>query len=248
VRFEDRFIFFPSREMRATPASVGMAYEDVRFGPRGRLHGWFVPGVGPGTLVWFHGNAGNVSDRVELLALLHRALGMNLFIFDYQGYGLSEGQPSEEGTYQDARAALEYLSGRSGVTADRIVYYGESLGGAIAARLATEHRPERLIVQAAFTSVSDMARVHYPFLPLGPFLRTRYATIELIGHVQAPILIVHGEDDEIVPLDHAHRLYAAAADPKQLVVVKGAMHNDVIAVGGASYQEAVREFCGLASE
>jgi uncharacterized protein len=245
VPFEERFIYFPSRALVATPADLGIPFEEARFGPEGRLHGWFIPGSRDVTVLWFHGNAGNISHRVQLLAQMHRALGVQLFIFDYRGYGLSGGRPSEMATYEDAAAALDYLRARTDVDADRIVYYGKSVGGAIAAELAGRETPFRLIVQSSFTSVRDMARLHYPFLPVGPLLRTRYATIERIGSVRAPTMIVHGDADGIVPLEHAHRLYAAAAEPKRLFIVEGAGHNDVNTVGGQRYLALLREFLGL---
>ncbi len=239
--FEDRFVFFPTRELVATPAAVGLQFEDVRFGPDGRLHGWFVPGTGPTTLLWLHGNAGNISHRVELLRRIRDGLGVSVFIFDYQGYGRSEGRPSERATYQDARAALAYLRSRPDVDERRIIYYGKSLGAAIAIELALEEPPHRLIVQSAFTSILDMARLHYPFLPLGGLLRTRYPSLERIAQVRAPVLVVHGDRDQVVPLAQARQLYEAAAEPKRFLVVEGAGHNDVATVGGQRYLEALRD-------
>jgi fermentation-respiration switch protein FrsA (DUF1100 family) len=244
VLFEDRFIFFPWPTLAVTPAASGLPFEEARFGPEARLHGWFIPGSTGVTILWFHGNAGNISHRVELLERLHRGLGTNLFIFDYSGYGLSRGRPSEQATSEDARAALAYLRARPDVDAERIVYYGKSLGAAVAVDLASEEPPYRLIVQSAFTSIADMARLHYPFLPIGPFLRTRYATADRIGRVRAPVLIIHGDADEVVPVAHARRLYEAAAEPKRLAIVAGAMHNDVITVGGQRYLDLLREFIG----
>lgn len=242
VPFEDHLIFFPSRDMVATPAARGLPYSDVRFGPEEALHGWFIPGSNQATLLWFHGNAGNISYRVELLSRLHRGLGASIFIFDYQGYGLSRGRASEKATYQDAHAALAYLRARADVDPSRIVYFGKSLGAAVAVALAAEEPPYRLIAQSSFTSVLDMAKLHYPFLPIGPLLRTRYASLEAIANVQAPILVVHGDRDDVAPLEHARRLYAAAAEPKRLFMVEGAGHNDVITVGGQRYLDVLREF------
>jgi fermentation-respiration switch protein FrsA (DUF1100 family) len=239
--FEDRFVFFPTRELVTTPAAVGLAFEDVRFGPDGRLHGWFVPGTGPTTLLWLHGNAGNISYRVELLRRIRDGLGVSVFIFDYQGYGRSAGRPSERATYQDARAALAYLRSRGDLDERRIVYYGKSLGAAIATELAVEEPPYRLVVQSGFTSILDMARLHYPFLPLGGLLRTRYPSLERIGQVRVPVLVVHGDRDDVAPLAHGRRLYEAAAEPKRFLVVEGAGHNDVATVGGQRYLHALRE-------
>jgi hypothetical protein len=244
IFFEHSFIYFPSRELIATPRNVGLEFEEVRFGPGSRLHGWFVPGAGPLTVLWFHGNGGNISHRVEWLASVRSALAANVFIFDYQGYGQSGGQPSEDNTYEDARAARAYLQARRDVDQRRIVYYGKSLGGPVAVQLATESPPYRLLLQSAFTSIADMARLHYPLLPVGRFLRTRYDSLEKIGRIQAPALVVHGEADETVPPQHARLLFEAAAEPKRLLLVEGAGHNDLVTIGGVRYLEVMREFCG----
>jgi fermentation-respiration switch protein FrsA (DUF1100 family) len=241
MALEHQFIYFPSAEMVATPAELGLPYEEVWFGEEPRRYGWFVPGAGPITLLYLHGNAGNISHRLEWLALLRASLGVNVFIFDYQGYGRSGGRPSEEHTYQDARAALTYLRSRPEIDPARIVYFGKSLGGAVGVQLASEEPPYRLIAQSTFTSLLDLARLHYPFLP-GGLLRTHYASIDKIGQVRAPVLLVHGERDDLVPLGQAQRLYEAANEPKRLYVVPRASHNDVIPLGGLAYLEVLREW------
>ena len=248
IPFEEQFIFFPSRQIIATPDRLGMPFEQAHFGPNGRLRGWFVPGPGttPITFLWFQGNGGNMSHRLELIRRLRDELGVNVFIFGYQGYGLSEGRPSEAATQADARAALAYVRGRGDVDAERLVYYGKSLGAAVAVELATEAPPHRLVVQSAFTSIADMAAIHYPFLrPLRGRLRTHYPTIERIGRVAAPVLVVHGERDEVTPVGHGRALYEAAAEPKRLLIIAGARHNDVPDVGGRAYFDALRELCEI---
>ena len=243
IPFEEQMIFFPSRQIVATPAAVGLPFEEVRFGPEGRLHGWFVPGRSRVTLLWFHGNAGNIAHRLSMMKRFHDSLGVGIFIFDYQGFGLSGGRPSESATAADARDALAYLRTRADVEDDRIVYFGKSIGAAVAIELATVAPPYRLVAQSAFTTIADMARLHYPFLPVGRLLRTRYPNLELIGRVAAPVLIIHGAADEIAPVEHARALYEAAAEPKRLWIVPGARHNDVIDVGGRAYLDVLREFC-----
>jgi uncharacterized protein len=242
VPFEERFIYFPSRALVATPADLGIPFEEVRFGPEGRLHGWFIPGSRDVTVLWFHGNAGNISHRVPMISTLRRELGVSIFIFDYSGYGLSGGRPSERATADDARAALAYLRGRGDVDHGRIVYFGKSLGAAVAVGLAAEEPPYRLVAQSAFTSIGDMARLHYPWLPLGGLLTTRYDTLERIKDVRTPVLVVHGDRDAIAPLEHGRRLYEAAPEPKRLLVVEGGGHNDVLEVGGRAYLATLREF------
>ena len=247
LRLEDKFIYFPDRETHMTPAEMGLAYEDVWFGEGERLHGWFVPGRADVTVLWFHGNASNLSHpgRVEFIKLLHDRLGVSFFIFDYRGYGRSDGTPSEEGLYQDARDALAYLHTRDDVNPARIVYYGRSLGGAVASRLATEEAPYRLILESAFTSSPDMARVLLPFPPLGPLLYTRYSNREHLAAVSAPVLIIHGSRDRTVPPNHADTLYAIANEPKQRYIVRGADHNDVHYVGGEGYLKTFARFLEL---
>lgn len=227
---ENRFIYFPARELTTTPADAGVDFVDVNFSAEDgvRLHGWWVPGRATNTtLLWFHGNAGNLSDRVALLELLHDELGVGVFMFDYRGYGRSEGKPSEAGLYADARAAFEATQMHAGVRADEVVVFGQSLGAAVAVELATAHPVRGVVLEAAFTSIPDMARHHYAFLPVRPFLKTRFDSEARIAHIDAPLLMIHGADDDIVPLDMGRELFAAAAEPKEFSLVEGAGHNDV---------------------
>lgn len=243
--FEDRLIYQPSRDLIATPATAGLPFEDVRFGPGGRLHGWLIPGSGRTTVLLIHGNGGNIGDRVGVAAWLRSGLDASLFLFDYQGYGRSAGRPSEAGLIEDSRAALLYLRGRREVDPGRIVYFGESIGAAPAVELAVEDPPYRLILQSAFTSLPDLAADHSPYLPIGRIFRARFPTIDRIGRVRAPVLLVHGTADPLVPVDHARRLHAAAPDPKGLLLIEGAGHNDVYSVGGARYLRILANFLGV---
>ena len=247
LRWEDAFIYFPDHETFMTPADLGLAYEEVRFGDEGRLHGWFVPGRNEVTILWFHGNASNLSHpgRVEFIRLMHDRLGVGFFIFDYRGYGQSEGNPSEEGLYQDARDALAYLRDREDVNPDRIVYYGRSLGGAVASHLATEESPYRLVLESAFSSAPDMAQVVFPFLPVRYVVTSRFSNRDHLVGVHAPVLIIHGDGDDQVPVKQADTLYAIANEPKQLYIVRGADHNDVHYAGGEPYLETFAAFLDL---
>jgi len=232
---ERAFIYFPSRGLNATPDQWGLRYEDaeMRTADGLRLHGWFVPAPGAGpTLLWAHGNGGNIADRLPIIRLVHQRFRLPLLIFDYRGYGQSEGSPSEAGTYRDADAALAYLRGRPDVERTRIVYYGESLGAAVVADLAAREPPAGLILEAPFTSIRDMARTHYPFLPVWHLLRTKYDSLGKIGRVRAPLLILHGDRDEIVPVAQGRRLFEAASPPKEFVALAGTGHNDAWFVGG----------------
>ena len=139
---ERRLIYHPEKVLDSDPSILGLAYEDVLFTASDgvRLHGWYVPGSRDVTFLWFHGNAGNISHRLGNIKEMHDELAVNIFIFDYRGYGQSRGTPSEQGTYLDAKAALDYLRARDDVSIDKIVYYGRSLGGAMAVELARKSR------------------------------------------------------------------------------------------------------------
>ncbi len=244
----ERFaLFFPNRSLDVTPKTEGLAYEDVRFAAHDgvTLHGWWIPAPDARvTVVWFHGNAGNIGDRVHNIGFLHRMLRANVFIFDYRGYGQSHGgrsDLSEEATYRDGEGALTYLRARPEAARTRVVYFGRSLGAAIAIELARGHPPAGLILETAFTTLKDVARVHYPFVPLW-FLRTKYESLRKIPEIRVPLLILHGDRDEVVPLEQAHRLYAAANEPKRLYVIRGASHNDTYMVGGAAYFDVWANF------
>jgi fermentation-respiration switch protein FrsA (DUF1100 family) len=240
-------LFFPERSLAATPRAEGLAYEDAWFPASDgvKLHGWLVPAPGARvTLIWFHGNAGNISDRVPNLGYLHRLLRINVFIFDYRGYGQSEGRHfdlSEEATYRDGEGALAYLRARPDVPRTSLVYFGRSLGAAIAVEMAHRRPAAGLILETPFTTLKDVARVHYPFVPLW-FLRTKYESLRKIPEIRVPLLILHGDRDEVIPLEHAQRLYAAANAPKQLYVIHGAHHNDTYVVGGVTYFDMWRRF------
>ena len=242
------FIFFPERGITATPADAGLEFEDVFFPASDgvALHGWYVPADSDLTLLWFHGNAGNIANRLEHLALTHRLLGVNVFIFDYRGYGLSEGSISEAGTYLDAAAAVDYLVEQRNVdTAGQLVLYGHSLGGSVAVEMAGRYPTRGLIVESTFTSIRGMAKNIYPYLPSGvitSFLRTRYDSLSKIASARAPVMVVHGDSDETVPMADGRRLYEAATHPKRFHTVVGVGHNDVYAVGGEPYFEAIRRF------
>ena len=240
-------LYFPDRALGTTPQAEGLVYQDVRFPASDGvpLHGWLIPAPDARvTLVWFHGNAGNISDRVHNIGFLHRTLRANVFIFDYRGYGQSGGRLfdlSEEATYRDGEGALAYLRARPDVARTRLVYFGRSLGAAVAVELARTHPPAGIILETAFTTLKDVARVHYPFVPLW-FLRTKYESLRKIPELHVPLLILHGDRDEVVPLEQAQRLYAAANEPKRLYVIRGAHHNDTYVIGGSAYFDVWARF------
>lgn len=246
---ERHFLYFPMQALETTPATYNLPFEEVRFEAADgvRLHGWFVPARGArGTLLWLHGNAGNISHRVHNLRLFHDALRINVFLFDYRGYGLSEGRPSEAGLLQDAEAAWRVLQARRDVDPRAIVLFGRSLGAAVAAELAARVQPAALILETPFTSLLDMARHHYWFLPVRWLVRSRYDTLGAVRRVRVPVLVLHGDADEIVPFDMGEQVFAAAPEPKAFYRIPGASHNDTYLVGGKPYLEAFRAFLATA--
>jgi fermentation-respiration switch protein FrsA (DUF1100 family) len=239
-------IYFPDRDVPA-PAVTGLAdVEAVRIQSADgvTLQAWFVPSrtqqPSPAAIV-FNGNAGNKAYRSSLAAAL-RGLGLSVLLFDYRGFGDSEGSPTEGGLYEDARAVRRYVAGRSDVRADRLLYFGESLGSAVAVRLAVEHTPAALILRSPFTSLVDVGRLHYPILPVRWLLRDRFSSVDTIASVRAPVLIVAGDRDRIVPLEQSRRLFERASEPRDLVVVRGADHNDAALLDGRELIDAVRTF------
>lgn len=239
---QESYLFFPERALTATPKTFGMAFEDLRLRTSDgvRIHGWFVPRQGArGTLLLFHGNAGTLSDRVDKIRLFHD-LGWNVLAVDYRGYGESEGSPSEEGTYADGAAAVEEAL-RRGETPDRLVLYGESLGGAVAVEAAGRVSPGALVLESTFTSVPEMARRLYPWLPVSLLVRIRYDSLARIRRLSCPVAVLHSPEDEIVPCDMGRALYEAAPGPKAFLPLRGG-HNDggILAVPEAA--EGLRRF------
>jgi len=251
---ERQMIYFPTRypdglwELDAVTRNSGCTLEDCFFSTEDelRLHGWWCrPTHAEGTtadmvLLWFHGNAGNLSHRADLMLRLAKTPAQ-VFIVDYRGYGRSEGRPSEEGLYRDAEAAWRYLSGERKVAPARIVLFGDSLGAAVAIDLATRVQAAGIIVQSGFTSVPDMAAAHFPFVPRA-LIRTRMDSLAKIRKVQGPKLFIHSPQDEVVPYELGRRLFEAAAEPKRFLDIPGASHNDMDVVGGHVYFDAFARF------
>jgi fermentation-respiration switch protein FrsA (DUF1100 family) len=227
-------LYFPSRAILETPDRAGLDYRNLEFETDDgeRLHGWWARAETEslGHLLLCHGNAGNVGDRVLHAALL-TAAGFDVLLFDYRGYGRSSGRPSEDGTYRDARAALACLLEQPGVDPGRVVYLGESLGGAVAVDLALERSPAGLVLLSAFTGVRALGRLHYPFVPAA-LIPDAYPVLHRVGALRAPLLVLHGERDEIVPLSQGRALFEAAPGSKRMHVFPGLGHNDLVPVAG----------------
>lgn len=234
---------YPGRNITLTPKSVNLSYEPISFQTKDsiKLFGWFVPtSSARGTVLIFHGNAGNISHRVEFIQLLHR-LGLNTFIFDYRGYGQSEGRPSEHGTYLDAEAAWSYLREARHVPSEKIVLFGRSLGGPIAAWLAQKHNPGALIIESTFTSIPDLAAKLYPYFPVRLLCRYEYNTVEYVTKIKCPILIIHNAHDEFVPLKHGKKLFEKAPRPKEFLETAGT-HNELDLTSRKRYEECLDSF------
>jgi uncharacterized protein len=241
-----RLIYFPSPGPVPPAAQMLPGGRDVVLDTEDgiRLGAWYLPAAvgqkGPAVLV-FNGNAGDRSLRAQLAAGLSR-LGMSALLFDYRGYGGNPRRPSEDGLAADARAALTWLAAQPEVDPDRIVYFGESLGAAVAIGLAVERPPAALVLRSPFTSLADVGRVHYPWLPVGRVLIDRYPSIDRIGSLSAPLLVIAGDRDDIVPESLSKRLYEAAPDPKRYLLVPGAGHNDPELIDGRRMLDEVGRF------
>ena len=236
---ERGLIYHPSTTLEGTPAAFGLEYEDVEVTTADgvEIHGWLVPGPRPATLLYCHGNAGNISHRLPKIEMLHNRLGLSILIFDYRGYGRSKGVPDEEGTYSDARAMRAWIEARS---SEPVVYLGASLGAAVAAALAAEDPPAALVLEAPFVSVQAMASATLP--GAGWLFRTRYDTLGMISRARAPLLVLHGDADEVVPYRQGRAVFDAATEPKVFATIPGAHHNDAHEVGGDVYWEAWSAF------
>jgi len=237
-----RFIFFPDDDLIATPADIRLPFEDIELPVAGgeTTHGWLVPGPADITLIWFHGNAGNISHRLDNLRLLHDLVGATVAIIDYGGYGRSTGTPSETRMFADARATRRFVIDH-GTDPERLVYFGRSLGSAVALDLAVDQPPAKLILETPFTSLRAMAETLFP-RALAKLVPQQFDNLAKIGRVRCPLLFLHGDRDEIVPFAHSLELFEAAPQPKQFHRIHGATHNDTYIVGGAEYFETIRNF------
>ena len=249
--FQRRLIYLPSAGRVPPAAELLPGGEDVTFETADglRLEGSFVPaatGHSRATVLVLNGNGGNRVARVPLAAQLSRA-GLSVLLVDYRGYGGNPGHPSERALVADARAARAYLATRDDVDPDRLVYFGESLGAAVAVQLAVEQPPMALVLRSPFLSLAEVGRIHYPFLPVGLLLRDRYASIEQVGGLRCPVLVVAGAGDEIVPWRQSRRLAAEIPEPKRFVLIPGANHNSLELLAGQRMIDEVVRFVADAS-
>lgn len=236
-------IHIPDSRLVASPGEVGLAYENLQLKTSDgeQLHGWFLPHQEPrAVLLFFHGNAGNISHRLESLEIFHQ-LKLSTLIIDYRGYGKSSGRPTESGLYDDARTAYRHLVQDKGVPPERIIAFGRSLGAAVAARLASEQPVGALWLESGFTSIPDIGAEIYPFLPVRLLTRYRYDTKKALASVQAPVLVIHSREDETIPFSHGQALYRAAPEPREFLQIRGG-HNDGFMRSEVIYRAGLEAF------
>lgn len=242
-RSQSQRLYLPRREMLSTPAEHGYPYQTVEFATVDgvTLRGWFVPCPGAAhVLCFFHGNRGNISDRMESIEMFH-GLGFSVFLFDYRGYGESGGVPDEQGTYRDGEAAWRYLVEERAIEPACIAMLGRSLGAAIAAAVAVHHQPGALVLESTFTSLPDVAAVHHPLLPVRLLARYRYPVLDFMPRIHCPLLVVHSREDEVIPFSHSEKLFAAAAPPKEFLEI-GGNHYQGYLDSGSRYLNGLRGF------
>ena len=256
--FQDQLLFQPSSRLLATPDDAGMAYETVQLETDDgeTLHGWWIPAADASTtdvsretsprefakqtLLFFHGNAGNISGRLESVQQFHR-LGLNVMIVDYRGYGQSTGSPSEAGIYSDAAACWRHLTESRGIPPEDIVLFGRSMGGGPATWLASRHRPGAVILESVFTNVPDVGAHHYSFLPVRALASNQFDNESRVAEIDAPKLHIHSRDDRVVPFKLGRQVYDAAAEPKQFLEIQGG-HNDGFLVSADVYLRMIDNF------
>lgn len=243
--FQGKLVYFPTHTIEAYPSDVGLVYDSIDFSTSDgiRLHGWYVPVEdedAADVVLFCHGNGGNISHRLDTLRIVND-LGLSIFLFDYRGYGKSAGKPTEEGTALDAAAAWDFLTSEKGFSPDRIICWGRSLGGAVAARQAAAEKPKACILESTFTSVPDMGAKAYPFLPVRMLARFRYNTVRHVQNIQCPILIIHSPQDDIVPYEFGKKVFAVAPEPKQFLQISGD-HNTGYIVSEADYKAGLTKY------
>lgn len=240
--FQTSLVYFPDPKLIATPHQIGLAYDAVDFKTEDDvgLSGWFIPGSSSRVVLFCHGNAGNISHRLESIQTFNR-LGLSTFIFDYRGYGESDGKATEQGTYRDAKAAWNYLVKEKGYSPDKIIIFGRSLGGAVAAHLVMQNKPAALILESTFTSLPDLGARLYRLFPVRLLSRFNYATADYLRHASCPVLVIHSVDDDIVPFDLGLRVYEAATQPKEFLEIRGD-HNTGFILSKALYVTGLKSF------
>ena len=241
--FQPKFIYFPDRDIKVTPEFISLDYDDLTLSTSDgiKLNAWWIPNPDArATLLFLHGNAGNISHRLDSINIFYQ-LGLSVLIIDYRGYGKSTGKPSEQGTYIDAETAWDYLTKEKKINSDEIIIFGRSLGGAIATQLGEKHLSAALIVESGFTSIADIGKHYYPYLPTSLLTRIKYPSINRIPNIKSPVLIIHSVNDDIVPYKFGRQLFDKANNPKVFLEIDG-NHNDGFLVSGKKYTDGVNHF------
>ena len=240
---QKNLVYVPSKEYINTPEYYNLNYENhILLTEDGeRINSWFIPHVNPrATLLFLHGNGGNISTRLDSINIFHK-LGLSVFIIDYRGYGSSSGLPSEEGTYIDAETAWLFLRNKKHISENNIIIYGRSLGGAIAIWLAYKYRSSALIIESSFTSIIDMGKYNYPYLPINLLAKIKYPSDERISNIDTPKLFIHSKDDDIVPYRFGKKLFELANQPKEFLEIHG-LHNDGFLISDDKYINGIDNF------
>lgn len=242
---QSNHVYFPTKYIISSPEDIGLNYEDIylQASDGTKINGWYIPSSGSYTLLVFHGNGGNISDRIGLIKIFNK-VGLSVFIIDYRGYGKSEGKPSEDGTYLDANAAWNYLIKKKGISPKEIIIYGRSLGGPIAAKSAKEGNPAALVLDSTFTSIKDIGAELYPYLPVKKFFKYEYNTLAFLKDVRCPVMVIHSKGDDYIPFIHGQKTYNNIVSEKKLVIIAGS-HNDGIATSKDIYLEEIASFLNI---
>jgi len=242
-------MYRPVRKVLYSPSDMGLTHEKIALKTKDglKIAAWYIPCENAKKTVLFcHGNGGNMAHRLDTINILNE-MGLSCLIFDYRGFGSSQGKPSEKGTYLDAESAWDWLTRKKGIKPEDIIIFGRSLGGCIASRLAYKVRPCGLVVESAFTSYIDIGKKCFPYLPVKLFAKFRYNTLNYISRLKCPVLIMHSKADEIVSYEFAPKLFEAAPQPKQFVEILGC-HNDGFLFSGDIYRNAWSNWIGEAVE
>lgn len=245
--FQPKLVFYPHKEIEATPDLISLDYEDVTLATSDgeNIHGWWIPHPeAKATLLFFHGNAGNISHRLDSINIFHQ-LGLSVFIIDYRGYGKSTGKTTEQGTYIDAETAWHFLRKEKQLASEDIIIFGRSLGGAIASWLAEKQSPAALIIESTFTSIADMGKRYYPYLPTSLLARIKYPSIDRIANIESHTLVIHSPDDRLIPYEHGKTLFMEAqketTTTKSFLDIKGG-HNEGFIISGKLYIDGLNRF------
>jgi hypothetical protein len=240
---QDSMVYYPTKDIEGTPSDIGLKYEELTLTTKDniKLSAWYVPAKNErGVLLFCHGNAGNISHRLDSIRIFHD-LGLSVLIFDYRGYGRSEGSPTEDGTYLDAESAWEYLVSAKGIRPEKIILFGRSLGSVVAAEFALRHPAAGIIIESGFKSIPALGAKFFPYLPIRLISRFQYSTIDKVSMINMPKLFIHSPQDEMIPYEHGIALFKNAKEPKEFLQMTGG-HNEGFLTSGKIYTDGLDRF------